>query len=299
MKVLVTGGTGFVGKALQKVMPDWIYISSSDYNLLDAYQVRAAIRDNRNLDAIVHLAGVVGGIKDNAARQADYIYQNLIMNSNVIHGAYEEGVPKVLSALSTCAFPDNLERYPFNEGDLYKGAPAKTNFSYGYAKRCLHVMSVAYRKQYGVNYSTFTPSNIYGPGDNFSLNSSHFVAALVRKFHEARDGDTIEFWGSGKPLRQQLFVKDVANIIPRLLEVHNSDLPVIVAPTENLSIKEMIDVCQSMTAKEVKIKFSGDLDGQYRKDGENKGLLSLLGDVDFTSFKEGLGETYEWYERQN
>ncbi len=299
MKVLVTGGSGFIGQSLKKIKPDWIYISSKDYDLTDPYHVRGAIRDHRHLDAIVHLAGKVGGIKDNATKQAEYMYQNLMINTNIIHESYKENVPRVLSALSTCVFPNQVENYPFDENDLHKGAPAVSNLSYGYAKRCLHVMSEAYKKQYNVDYSTFSPSNVYGPGDDFNLETSHFVSALVRKVADAKEGDTISFWGNGKPLRQQLYVEDLVTIIPLLLEKHHSSMPIIVSPPENLSIKKMIEMCLNIANKDLNIKFNKKLDGQFRKDGNNKKLLDLIGDFKFTPFEEGLRKTYEWYQQRN
>jgi len=297
MRILVTGGSGFIGSALKKEKPEWIYISSKDYDLTSDYQTRGMIRDHRHLDAIIHLAGKVGGIKDNTDKQAEYIHKNIKINTNVIHEAYKESVPRVLSILSTCVFPENIKSFPFNEGDLFKGPPPESNFSYGYAKRCLHVMSSAYRQQYGVDYSTFSPSNVYGPDDNFDSTSSHFVPAMIRKFSESNHGDTLEFWGTGKPRRQQLYVEDLAQIIPLLLEKHHTNDPIIVAPYENPSIKEMIDICLKISKKDVKYNFNGKLEGPLRKDGRNDILMQLIGKYNFTPFQEGLRKTYEWYNK--
>jgi len=296
MKVLVTGGHGFIGSALRKEKPEWVYVSSRDYDLTSDYQTRGMIRDHRHLDAIIHLAGKVGGIKDNIEKQAEYIHKNIKINTNVIHEAYKENVPRVLSVLSTCVFPENIESFPFSEVDLFKGPPPESNFSYGYAKRCLHVMSSAYRQQYGMDYSTFSPSNVYGPNDNFDSESSHFVPAMIKKFSESNHGDTLEFWGTGKPRRQQLYVEDLAQIIPLLLENHNTSAPVIVAPHENLSIREMINTCLKISKKDVKYNFNGELEGQLRKDGKNDMLMRIIGNYNFTSFEEGLKKTYDWYE---
>ena len=294
MTVVVTGGSGFVGKRLKLVKPDWVYLSSKDYNLMDPDECDRMYKELKP-SAVVHLAGQVGGIKANNDRPADFYYMNIMMNSNVIQKAYENGCTRVLAALSTCTFPDVVETYPLTEEDIFDGPPAATNISYGYAKRSLYIQMNAYRRQYQVDYSTFCPSNIYGPEDNFDLDTSHFVPAMVRKFHEASPGETIEFWGTGRPLRQQLHVDDLAKIIPLLLEKHHTNMPIIVAPHENLSISEMVSILLKQVNKDIKIGYNNKLDGQFRKDGSNKRLVELIGDFEFKEFKDGVKETYEWY----
>jgi GDP-L-fucose synthase len=294
MTTLVTGGSGFVGRRLSLIEPDWTYISSKDCDLTDSKMVAEMFGDLKP-SSIVHLAARVGGIKDNIENQADFFYINTMMNTNIIHEAYRAGIRRVLSSLSTCAFPEELQYFPFDEEQIYNGAPTVTNFSYGMTKRMLHVSSCAYRNQYDMNYSTFCPSNIYGPGDNFGSHASHFVAALVHKIHNAKENDTIEMWGTGMPLRQQLYVDDLCEIIPVLLKEHNTDVPLIVAPNENLSILEMTRTLIEQTGKNVRTLFNGNMDGQFRKDGSNEKLLKLIGPFDFTTFKEGVSKTYNWY----
>ena len=292
--VLVTGGSGFTGKRLSLLKPEWNYISSKDYDLTNSESCRKMYEDIKP-DAVIHLAARVGGIKDNVTRQADFYYQNTIINTNVLHEAYKSGVKRVLSSLSTCAFPDVVASYPFTEEQIFNGAPAKTNFSYGYTKRALHVQTLSYRKQYGLNYSTFCPSNIYGPCDHFDTEKSHFIPALVSKLVKAEIGGAIELWGTGNPKRQQLYVDDLAEIIPVLLEKHNSDIPLIVAPNENLSIREMASIASNKIEKNIKISYNSNLDGQYRKDGSNERFLELVGGYEFTSFDEGIEKTIQWY----
>ena len=293
-KVLVTGGTGFLGKRLQLKQPKWTYISSRDCNLTNPNMVRDLIGDIKP-DSIVHLAARVGGIKDNVESQADFYYLNTMMNTNVIHQAHLHSVDRVLSSLSTCAFPDTIDCFPYSEDDFFNGPPTKTNFSYGMTKRMLHVSSVAYRNQYGRNYSTFCPSNIYGPDDHFNKESSHFVPALIHKVATAQENATIEIWGTGLPLRQQLYVDDLCDIIPLLLTKHNSEQPIIVAPNQNLSILDMAKTVVEQSSKKVNISFNGKLDGQFRKDGNNNALLKIIGPYDFTKFEDGARETYKWY----
>lgn len=294
MKVLVTGGSGFVGQRLKLIKPDWIYANSDDVNLLDDHDTYCYL-DYIKPHAIIHLAAKVGGIKANAEAPTEFFNKNLRMNMNLVQQAFNVGVPRVLASLSSCAFPDVLNSYPFSEEVLLAGPPAETNLSYGFTKRALHLQIQAYRRQYGVNYSTFCPSNIYGPGDNFDLETSHFVPACIRKILEAEEGSEVEFWGTGEPLRQQLYVDDLARIIPDLLGRHASNLPLIVAPKENLSIKEMVNTCQTIIGKDVQVKFNGQLDGQYRKDGDNRRLMGLIPGFEFTTFEEGLKKTIEWY----
>ncbi len=292
--VLVTGGTGFLGRRLSLVKPEWTYLSSKDCDLTKSDQV-AQLYGDHNPDAVLHLAARVGGIKDNIENQADFFHINTMMNTNVIHEAHKANINRVLSTLSTCAFPERLEYFPFTEEDFFLGAPTETNFSYGMTKRMLHVASCAYRTQYGRNYSTFCPSNIYGPNDHFGSEASHFVAALVHKVYDAHDGETINLWGTGLPLRQQLYVDDLCRIIPLLLEKHDTETPLIVAPRENLTILEMTKTLIEQTGKSVRASFNGNMDGQFRKDGSNAKLINLIGPFEFTDFKEGVSTTYKWY----
>ena len=293
-KVIVTGGSGFLGKRLQIEKPEWNYISSKDCDLTDSSQV-AELFNELKPDAIVHLAARVGGIKDNIEKQAEYYHANTLINTNVIHEAHKAGIDRVLSSLSTCAFPDRAQYFPFPEEMFFDGPPATTNFSYGMTKRMLQVSSMAYRKQYGHNYSTFSPSNLYGPGDHFGESSSHFVASLIHKIASTSDGDTVELWGTGLPLRQQLYIDDLCKIIPLLLKQHNTSVPLIVAPKENLTILEMSRTLIEQTGKNVRLSFNGKMDGQFRKDGDNTQLLQLIGSFEFMKFKEGVKHSYEWY----
>ena len=295
--VVVTGGSGFVGKRLQKVRPDWTYLSSKDVDLRSFYDVWDFLRENKP-DAVIHLAGKVGGIKDNAEHPAEFFHQNVMMNTNIVHACYKAGVKRLLASLSTCAFPDVVDKYPFTEEDLLRGPPAETNRAYGFAKRALYVQLQAYRNQYGLDYSCFCPSNLYGPEDNFDEDRSHFVPACIKKIDDAPESHVVEFWGTGTPLRQQLFVDDLCKAIPLLLERHHSDTPLIVAPDENLSIRDMAKLCRAIINKPLSFYFNGQLEGQHRKDGSNIKFKELFPDFKFTRFNIGLRKTYEWYKKE-
>lgn len=293
-RVLVTGGSGFIGKAIEKICPDWIFMSSSDCDITKQDQLQEYLQKVKP-DAIIHLAARVGGIKDSHLNQAEFLYLNNLINTNLIHQAYVAGVHRVLSCLSTCCFPDSSDHYPMVESDLLKGEPQESNYGYAFAKRMLYLQSKYYSECYDVKYNTFSPSNIYGENNNSDDVKSHFIASLIKKFATASDDEEIVFWGTGKPLRQHLYVHDLAEIIIMLLDKHNGDLPLIVAPNENLSILKHIDLMKDISNKKVKIKFNGKLDGQFRKDGSNKELIKLVGEYNFTKLRDGLTNTYEWY----
>jgi len=297
MKVVVTGGTGFVGRRLKRIKPNWIYLSSKDYDLVSAEDCKKMYRELRP-DAVVHMAGKIGGIIASDANPAEFYYLNMMMNTNVVHEGYLYGVKRILATLSTCAFPDVVEQYPFVEDDILLGAPAHTNISYAYAKRALYVQIKSYREQYGVNYSTFCPANIYGPDDNYGSLESHFIAALISKVMQAKNGDTIELWGTGNPLRQQLYVDDLCEIIPMLLEKHNGGEPLIVAPDENMSIDSIAKSLISQLDKDIIIIYNNKLDCQFRKDGSNNKLKEIIGDYSFTKLKEGILAAYNSYKEK-
>ena len=295
-KVLVTGGSGFIGQSIMKIRPEWVYMSSSDCDITDKDKLYDYLKCIKP-DAIIHLAARVGGIKDSVTNQADFLYLNNLINTNIVHQAYKAGIGRMLSCLSTCCFPDINDLYPMTEEDLLKGEPTQSNYGYAYAKRILFLQSKYYSECYGLNYNTFTPSNIYGENNSFDNDNSHFVSRMIRAFSEAKDGEELTFWGSGQPLRQHLYVKDLAEIIVMLLDKHNTKIPLIVSPNENLSIKEHINTMNAIAKKNNVIKFNGDLDGQFRKDASNKNLLELIGGYNFTNLKAGLGMTYNWYQK--
>jgi len=293
-RILVTGGSGFIGSAIKKISPGLIFMSSNDCDITDKDQLYKYLKKVKP-DAIIHLAARVGGIQDSHYNQAEFLYLNNLINTNIIHQAYIAGVKRVLSCLSTCCFPDFSDHYPMVESDLLKGEPQESNYGYAFAKRMLYLQSKYYSECYGVKYNTFSPSNIYGENNHSDDDKSHFIASLIKKFINASEDEELVFWGTGRPLRQHLYVHDLAEIIIILLEKHNSDLPLIVAPSENFSILEHINIMKKITNKNIKIKFNGKLDGQFRKDGSNTELIKLIGKYNFTKLQDGLAKTYKWY----
>jgi GDP-L-fucose synthase len=291
MRILVTGGSGLVGKYLQKILPDAFYMSTKDGDLTDIKFVRWMI-SSYTPDVVIHLAAKVGGIKDNIAKPVDYFEDNILMNTNILKVSHEYKVKQFIGVLSTCIYPDTVKKYPMKEEDMFLGPPTPTNFSYGYAKRCLAVQIDAYNEQYGTKYNYLIPCNLYGEFDNFeNENKMHFITALLHKIRNAKD-NKIELLGTGKPLRQFMYAGDFANIIKLVIDNKITE-NFNVAPNFNYSIKEMAELAVQTINPKLEINFSNpELDGQYRKDVDNDKMIKLLPDFKFTGLEEGILKTY-------
>lgn len=294
-KVLCTGGSGMVGKSLQKIMPNAIYISSKDYNLTDSESVWKMLHKT-GPDAIVHLAAKVGGIIDNINKPAEYFIDNVLMNTMLMDYAYNKGIDRFIGILSTCIYPDAVDSYPMIETDLHKGPPTPTNFSYGYAKRCLAVQTDAYNKQYNTKYQYLIPCNLYGEHDKYGDNS-HFIAALIKKIHLAKKNgdDKIVLFGTGTPLRQFMHSDDLAKVIYHCLENDIYD-NMNVATEQNLSIREMAEIAlKACDATDLTIQFDDNYpDGQFRKDVSIERLKNAIPDFQAIGLEDGIRKTYQY-----
>lgn len=297
MQILVTGGNGLLGKALQEIMPEAKYVSSADYDLTNHEDVNKMFRYIRP-DVVIHLAALVSGIQDNIKRPADHFEDNILMNTFMVQMAHKFKTPRFMGMLSTCIYPDTSLIYPLTEENIHYGPPTETNFSYAYAKRCMAVQIDACNKQHGANYSYLIPCNIMGKFDKFDDGRSHFMGALIRKIYEAkRDGlNHITMYGTGKALRQYIHADDVARIIKHCVD---NDLykNMNVAPDEEYSIAEMVRIalhacdCGNMTIKYDRSKP----DGQYQKTVSNQVLKSVIPDIKFTPLKTGIREVFDHY----
>lgn len=298
--LLITGGSGLVGHALQKICPDAIYVSSKDYDLTKEKEVKAMFEKHKPSE-VIHLAAKVGGIKDNIDHPADFAYQNILMNAYIIHYAYKFNVKKLIATLSNCAYPDVAKKYPMTEEEFHDDLPAPTNLTYGYTKRLLDIQIKAYRKQYGCKYCSVVPCSIYGPHDKFGESESHFLASLIKKIYYANKNNekTLKLFGTGKPLRQYIYSGDLAKILLVLLKKYNEEKPVNIAPDKNLSIKEIAEIALKATdSTHLKIVFDKSFpDGQYRKDLSSDKLYNLIDNFEFTSLSDGIKKTYEWYKQ--
>ena len=291
MKILVTGGNGLVGKHLQDILPDAIYVSSKDYDLTQSYQAHRLMYKERP-DVVIHLAARVGGILDNITNPVDYLEQNILINTNVLKHCHQFNVGKVISILSTCIYPDVVDTYPMKEEVLFNGPPPTDNFAYAMSKRCMATQMDSYVKQYNKQWSYLIPCNLYGEHDKYEEHHSHFVSALIKKIHEAKD--SVEIWGTGKPLRQFMYAGDLARVIKYMIDndvVDNFN----VAPDYVHSIEEITKIGMESCGKgDLKIVYDNTKpDGQYRKDVDSSKLISVMKGFKFTSLEEGIRRVYD------
>jgi GDP-L-fucose synthase len=298
MKTLVTGASGLLGSEIVKKSENCIGLSSKDCNLLenDFY----GFLDPKP-GVVIHCAAKVGGVKANTESSSDFFEENMKINSNVMRGCKKRGV-KLVSILSTCIYPDaGYVKYPLTEDQLHLGPPHKSNFGYAYAKRMADIQSRAYRQQYNCNFITVIPNNLYGPNDNYDLNSGHVIPALIRKFHDAviNNKKEVEIWGTGNPLREFTFARDAAEIILWLSENYDGEDPVNIGNTDQISIKYLSETIADIFAFDGKIMFNTEKpDGQYKKPSSNEKLKSLGWSGKYTPLREGLEETISHYSRE-
>jgi GDP-L-fucose synthase len=303
-RVVVTGGAGFLGvpvcRSLETYDPAEIFVPrSATYDLRDRGAVRRLLKDAKP-DVIVHLAAVVGGIGANRANPGRYFYENAIMGIQLMEEARLAGVEKLVSLGTICSYPKHTP-IPFKEEDLWNGYPEETNAPYGLAKKMLLVQAQAYRQQYGFNAITLLPVNLYGPRDNFDLESSHVIPALIRKVIEARDSGRgyIEVWGTGTASREFLFVGDAAEAIALATEHYNSPEPVNIGSGQEITIRELIKLICDLCAFRGEVRWDPSRpDGQPRRCLDTSRALHAFGFQATTGFREGLAETIAWYEKQ-
>ena len=293
MKILVTGGSGMVGRFYKEIEPNAIFLSSKDCDLTDLKQVMETW-EKYTPDVVIHLAARVGGIIDNINHPAEYYEQNVLMNTNVLMASRKIGVKRLIAILSTCIYPDSVLLYPMSEYLLHEGPPTKTNFSYGYAKRSLAVHIDAYNQEYGTKYQYLIPCNLYGEYDKYGDNS-HFVAALIKKIYKAKENheSEINLFGTGKPLRQFMYGGDLAYVIKYCLDNDIYD-NMNVATEENYTIKEIAEIAIDIIGegKITGINFNVNKpDGQYRKDVSIDNLKRLIPEFKPTTLSDGITKT--------
>lgn len=300
-RVTVTGGAGFLGsfiveKLLARNAADIFIPRAKDYDLRDLSAIRRMLADARP-DIIIHLAARVGGIGANRAHPAEFFYDNLMMSVPLMHEAWRAGVNKFVAIGTVCAYP-KFTPVPFREEDLWNGYPEETNAPYGLAKKMLLVQSQAYRQQYGFNSIFLLPVNLYGPRDNFDLESSHVIPALIRKCVEAveRGAPEIVAWGDGSPTREFLYVEDAAEGILLATERYNDSQPVNLGSTFEISIKDLTETIARICGFQGRIVWDTTKpNGQPRRKLDVSRAKAWFGFEAQTPFEEGLRRTIEWY----
>jgi len=302
-KLLVTGQSGLVGSHFTG---DLIGLNSKMCDLRDSKMVNDIFsfytdknKQKENIvDKVIHCAGRVGGLGGNMNYKGEFYYDNIMINTNIIESCRNFGIKKLVTFLSTCIFPDKIE-YPLTEDKIHLGPPHSSNYPYAYAKRMMDIQIRAYNEQYGTEYKSVIPTNIYGPNDNFSLQNGHVIPSLIHKCFLARENKTdFTIWGSGKPLREFIYVQDVWDLTMWVLDNYTENEPIILSTSEELSIKNVVEIiAENMNFKGNIIFDSTKPDGQYRKPSSNDKLKSYLPDYKFTSFETGIKKTIEWFEQ--
>lgn len=301
--VMVTGGAGFLGSHLLEDLEsrsDSVEVfvpRSDDYDLREKADIKRAFEDS-NADTVIHLAATVGGIGANRENPGRYFYDNAVMGIELIEQARLYGVDKFTILGTICAYPKHTP-VPFSEEDLFDGYPEETNAPYGIAKKALLTQSWAYRKQWGFNSTYLLPVNLYGPRDDFDLQTSHVIPAIIRKCVEARKrmDDSITAWGTGEPTREFLYVKDAAEGILDATERYNSSEPVNLGSGEEISIQELVETIVEETGFKGTVEWdTSKPDGQPRRKLDTSRAEKRFGWEASTEFRDGLRDTIDWYE---
>ena len=303
MKIYVAGHRGLVGSAIVRAIEasgnhSWIGKTHSELDLLDRKAVFDYVASEKP-EAIIIAAAKVGGIHANSTFPVQFLTENLQIETNLMDAAHAAGIPRLLFLGSSCVYP-KLAQQPIKEEYLLTGELEKTNEAYALAKISGLKLVQAYRNQYGHKWISAMPTNMYGPGDNFDLENSHVLPALIRKFHDAktRGGDKVTLWGSGSPLREFLHADDLASACLFLLENYDDEIAINVGTGKDISIKELAELIKGI------VGFEGKIDWDSSKpDGTPRKLLDIsritgLGWKPTISLEEGIRSTYDWYKTE-
>jgi GDP-L-fucose synthase len=300
-RILVTGGAGFLGGEVvdelrRRGATDIVIPRSSRWDLTDPVATHALFAEARP-DLVLHLAARVGGIGANRRRPGTFFRDNMAMGLNVLEEARRAGTAKAVVAGTICAYP-KYAPVPFHEDDLWNGYPEETNAPYGIAKKALLVMAQAYRQEFGANFVMLFPVNLYGPRDNFDLEDSHVIPAMIRKLVEARiDGAReVVLWGDGSPTREFLYVSDAARGIVDAAERYDDPDPVNLGAGFEISMRDLAARIQAATGYEGAVRWD-----PTRPNGQPRRMLDVsrarerFGFVATTSLEDGLARTIAWY----
>ena len=301
-RVCVTGGDGFLGSFVQEVLAargaKEVFIPLiNDYDLTERASIVRMLKDAKP-DLIIHLAALAGGIGANRARPAEFFYKNLMMGVPLMHEAWEHGVGKFVAIGTICAYP-KFTPVPFKEENLWEGYPEETNAPYGLAKKMLLVQAQAYREQYGFNAIYLLPVNLYGPRDNFNLETSHVIPALIRKMISAKEAneDKVVLWGDGSPTREFFYAGDAARGIVMAAERYSGSEPVNLGAGMEISIKDLAGLIAELTGFRGEIVWdTSKPNGQPRRGLDVSRARDYFGFEAQMPFKEGLQKTIAWFQ---
>ena len=304
-RILITGGAGFLGSFVVKKLRESGYREiffprSKDYDLTQMAAVQKVYQDAQP-DIVIHLAAQVGGIGANRENPGKFFYDNLMMGVQLMEVGRQRGIEKFVALGTICCYP-KFTTIPFKEKDFWNGYPEETNAPYGLAKKMLLVQSQAYRAQYSFHSIFLMPVNLYGPGDNFNLSSSHVIPALIRKCVEAveQKSDEIIVWGTGNATREFLYVDDCAEAIVLATERYDKPEPVNIGAGFEISIRDLTYLITKLAGFNGKITWDASKpDGQPRRCLDTTRANEEFGFRAKTDFKEGLAETIQWYRQQN
>jgi GDP-L-fucose synthase len=300
--VLVTGASGFVGKNLVQRLKDnytckLLTPSHTECDFAKEESVSSYFEENKP-EVVLHIAGKVGGILANKNYPAEFFYQNAMMSILISHYSWLNGTEKLVTLAAGCGYPKHLE-VPYTESDFWNGFPDENSYAYSLAKKNLIVQSWAYREQYDFNSTVLLPANLYGPHDNFNLESSHVVPALIRKFIEARDKgkNEVVVWGDGTASREFLYVDDTTEAIIKMAESCNESGPFNLGTGVETSIKELIETIRDYVGYEGNVVWdTSKPNGQPRRFYDMSEFKRVVGYVPSTSLSVGIDKTVKWYE---
>jgi GDP-L-fucose synthase len=301
-RVLLTGASGFLGRHLQEALAEKgirpLAVGSTDYDLTEQREVRRLYAE-RAPQVVIHAAGLVGGILANRERPAEFFTVNLLMNTMMLHEAWKAGVEKFVSLIGGCSYPQHAPS-PIREEALWDGYPQPESAPYSIAKKMLVVQSEAYRRQHGLDAIVLVPGNLYGPYDNFHLENSHVIPALIRKAYEARrDGRRVfTAWGSGAPVRDFIYAGDAARAIVLAAERYSGDGIINISSGVPTTIRELVETVFRLTGFEGELVWdTSKPDGQMYKAFEVTRMRTVLGFEPAISLEEGLRRTIDWFAR--
>ena len=302
MNILITGGGGLVGQAMQKIQDEYVFDdyqfvfpSRQDYDLLNMLQVESMMTDLKP-DWVIHLAANVGGLYKNMNHKVQMLEDNLLMNYNVLRSCHEANVQNFIGCLSTCVFPDDV-MYPIDETMLHSGAPHSTNDAYAHAKRMLEIHCNAYNQMYDRNYNCIIPTNVYGPHDNYNLEDSHVIPGLIHRCYIAkRDGKPFVVRGTGQVLRQFIHAEDLARATLQLMDKINQDNVIIADTEEEVAIEDIARLIAKEFDHVDNMIFDDTYsDGQYKKTADNTKMMNLLPDFKFLDINIGVRDTIKHF----